>query len=89
MVELAIIGASALILGGSVAISTYDYYNYSPGLHTVIQEGETFGTVVPGFVTDMDGRLIVTATPDMLVYGDIVPGFVTDSHGRVVIFYAT
>lgn len=49
---------------------------------------ETFGTVIPGFVTDEDGRLVVTTDPDELVYGEIIPGFVTDTDGRLVVVNA-
>lgn len=48
---------------------------------------ERQGTVVPGFITDEDGRLVVTATPDQEVFGTIIPGFVTDTDGRLVITY--
>lgn len=43
---------------------------------------ETFGSVVAGFITDADGRLVLTETPDDSTYG-VVPGFVTDADGRI------
>lgn len=46
---------------------------------------ETYGTVVPGFVTDADGRLIVTAEDDGTEFGTVVPGFLTDADGRLVV----
>lgn len=46
---------------------------------------ETFGTVVPGFVTDLDGRLIVTNTPESETFGTVVAGFLTDADGRISI----
>ena len=46
---------------------------------------EVFGTKVPGFVTDTDGRLVVTTAPDEIVEGEHVAGFVTDTDGRLVI----
>ncbi len=52
-----------------------------------LSETETLGTVIPGFVTDLDGRLILTPTPDETTFGTIVPGFVTDLDGRLVITY--
>jgi hypothetical protein len=45
---------------------------------------ETFGTIVPGFVTDLDGNLAVTTTTTGATYG-VVPGFVTDPDGRLII----
>ena len=45
---------------------------------------ETFGTVVPGFVTDLDGNLAVTTTTTGASYG-IVPGLITDPDGRLVV----
>jgi hypothetical protein len=86
---LALLAASAFIIGGAVGLSLWEYYHYHPGLYGPLREGETFGTIVPGFVTDLDGRLVITNSPDILVYGDLVPGFVTDSAGRLVIFYAS
>ena len=44
---------------------------------------ETFGTVVPGFVTDLDGNLRVTSEGSE--QGTVVPGFLTDSDGRLVV----
>jgi hypothetical protein len=45
---------------------------------------ETFGTVIPGFVTDLDGNLAVTTDTTDTGYG-IVPGFMTDSDGRLLV----
>lgn len=45
---------------------------------------ETFGTVVPGFVTDGDGNLAVTTDDSEARYG-VVPGFITDADGRLVV----
>ncbi len=45
---------------------------------------ETFGTVVPGFVTDLDGNLAITTTTTGATYG-VVPGFVTDADGRLIV----
>lgn len=44
---------------------------------------ETYGTVVPGFVTDLDGNLRVTYEGSE--QGTVVPGFLTDSDGRLVV----
>lgn len=46
---------------------------------------ETFGTIVPGFVTDTNGNLSVTTTPDSTRFGSVVPGFLTDADGRLVV----
>ena len=45
---------------------------------------ETFGTVVPGFVTDLEGNLAVTTTTTGATRG-VVPGFVTDADGRLIV----
>ena len=45
---------------------------------------ETFGTVVPGFVTDLDGNLAVTLTTTGATT-EVVPGFVTDADGRLIV----
>lgn len=45
---------------------------------------ETFGTVVAGFVTDLDGNLAVTTTTTGAARG-VVPGFVTDADGRLIV----
>lgn len=50
---------------------------------------ETFGGVVSGFVTDLDGRLIVTSSPAETVFGEIVPGYLTDLDGRLVVSYGS
>jgi hypothetical protein len=49
---------------------------------------ETFGTVVPGFVTNLDGDLSVTTDDTGAGYG-IVPGFLTDPDGRLVVTETT
>ena len=49
-----------------------------------LTESETFGTVVPGFVTDLDGNLVVTTDDSEARYG-VVPGFITDEDGRLVV----
>lgn len=49
-----------------------------------LTESETFGEVVPGFVTDLDGNLAVTSTTAGATRG-VVPGFVTDADGRLVV----
>jgi hypothetical protein len=49
---------------------------------------ETFGTVVPGFVTDLDGSLAVTTDDVGAGYG-IVPGFITDPDGRLLVTETT
>lgn len=48
---------------------------------------ETFGTVVPGFVTDSSGNLVLTTEPAAEVFGTVVPGFLTDADGRLVATY--
>lgn len=45
---------------------------------------ETFGGVVPGFVTDLDGNLAVTSTTTGATR-EVVPGFVTDADGRLIV----
>ena len=45
---------------------------------------ETFGTVVPGFVTNLAGSLAVTSVTAGTGYG-IVPGFITDADGRLLV----
>lgn len=45
---------------------------------------ETFGTVVPGFVTDLDGNLAVTTTTTGAT-STVVPGFATDADGRLIV----
>ena len=45
---------------------------------------ETFGTVVPGFVTDLDGNLVVTTTTTGATR-EVVAGFVTDADGRLIV----
>lgn len=49
-----------------------------------LTETETFGTVVPGFVTDTDGNLAVAESPAETSTG-IVHGFVTDTDGRLAV----
>lgn len=49
-----------------------------------LTESETLGTVVPGFVTDLDGNLAVTTTTTGATRG-VVPGFVTDADGRLIV----
>ena len=50
-----------------------------------LAEGEVFGTVVPGFITDAAGSLVTTATWDDTVLGTVVPGFLTDVDGRLIV----
>lgn len=50
-----------------------------------LTEDETFGTVVPGFVTDSEGRLSVVTAGDSTERGTVVAGFVTDADGRLVV----
>lgn len=45
---------------------------------------ETFGTVVPGFVTDENGNLVVTTTTTGATR-EVVAGFVTDADGRLIV----
>jgi hypothetical protein len=49
-----------------------------------LAEAETFGEVVPGFVTDLDGNLAVT-TETASTSSNIVHGFTTDLDGRLVV----
>jgi hypothetical protein len=53
-----------------------------------LSESETFGTVVPGFVTDTNGNLAVTTDDSEAQYG-VVPGFITDADGRLVVSTTT
>ncbi len=53
-----------------------------------LSESETFGTVVPGFVTDTNGNLAVTTDDSEAQYG-VVPGFITDADGRLVVSTST
>lgn len=46
---------------------------------------ETFGTVVPGFVTDADGHLVTVSVNDGTPFGQVVPGFLTDIDGRLYV----
>lgn len=47
-----------------------------------LTENETFGTIVPGFVTDLSGNLVVA---DAGSSEGVVPGFLTDEDGRLVV----
>lgn len=49
-----------------------------------LTETETFGTVVPGFVTDEDGNLAVVESPAE-TSTEVVPGFLTDTDGRLAV----
>jgi hypothetical protein len=51
-----------------------------------LTENETFGGVVPGFVTDLDGNLAVVTTGSST---GIVPGFTTDADGRLLVTTTT
>ncbi len=53
-----------------------------------LTSSETFGTVVPGFVTDLEGNLVVTTNDAGSGYG-IVPGFITDPDGRLLVTQTT
>lgn len=48
---------------------------------------EYLGTVVPGFVTDGSGNLVLTTEPAAEVFGTVIPGFLTDADGRLVATY--
>lgn len=48
---------------------------------------EYLGTVVPGFVTDSSGNLVLTTEPAAEVFGTVIPGFLTDADGRLVATY--
>ena len=49
-----------------------------------LSASEYRGSVIPGFVTDVNGALATVAAPDGTPFGSVISGFLTDADGRLV-----